>query len=72
MTMPGRPGLPDQPDPAERSEQDVRLGRAERRRERVYQQIKKDRAGNHKIPTWVYATILGLVLAGWLYLIITS
>ncbi|BAL90576.1 hypothetical protein AMIS_53560 [Actinoplanes missouriensis 431] len=50
----------------------MRWNRIERRRERIYRQIQKDRAGNHKIPTWLYATILGLLLAGWLYLIITS
>ncbi|MFI5495599.1 hypothetical protein [Actinoplanes sp. NPDC051859] len=41
----------------------------ERRRERIRAQIARDRAGGHKVPTWVLATILGLILAGWLYLI---
>jgi hypothetical protein len=69
MTTPGQPSLPE---PPERNEYEVRWNRIERRRERIYRQIQKDRAGNHKIPTWVYATMLGLLLAGWLYLIITS
>ncbi|GLY00147.1 hypothetical protein Acsp01_05260 [Actinoplanes sp. NBRC 101535] len=68
--MPGRPDLP--PEPPERSEQEVRWGRVERRRERIYQQIKRDRAGNHKIPTWVYVSLLAALVLGWLYLIITS
>ncbi|MEU8243752.1 hypothetical protein AB0C07_36330 [Actinoplanes missouriensis] len=67
--MPDQPSPPEQP---ERTEHEVRWNRIERRRERIYRQIQKDRAGNHKIPTWLYATILGLLLAGWLYLIITS
>ncbi|MBB2944006.1 hypothetical protein FB565_003735 [Actinoplanes lutulentus] len=70
MTYPGQPSLP--PEPPESTEHEVRWGRLQRRRERVYRQIQKDRAGNHKIPTWVYVTALALLLAGWAYLIVTS
>lgn len=66
------PGQPPTPEPSERSEHEVRWRRIERRRERIYQQIQRDRAGNHRIPTWVLAGILGLLLLGWLYLIVTS
>ncbi len=69
-SSPGQPDLPEQPP--ERSEEEVRWGRIERRRERIYQQVKRDREGNHKIPTWLMVTVLGLLLAGWLYLIVTS
>ena len=64
--------MPGQPEPPERSESEIRWRRLERRRERVFRQIQRDRAGGHKVPTWVLATILGLLLAGWAYLIITS
>ncbi|MBW6435491.1 hypothetical protein KZ829_17265 [Actinoplanes hulinensis] len=66
MTTPGRP------EPPERSEREVRFQRAERRREKIYRDIQRDRAGNHRIPTWVLATLLALILAGWACLIITS
>jgi hypothetical protein len=57
---------PDQPDP-ERSAQDVRWGRVNRRRERLRAEIRRSRDGDHKVPT-----ILALILLGWLYLILTS
>ncbi|MEV0897492.1 hypothetical protein [Actinoplanes sp. NPDC049802] len=66
MTSPG------QSEPSERSESEVRFRRAERRRERIYRDIQRDRAGNHRIPTWWLAAILALLLAGWAYLIVTS
>ena len=35
-------------------------------------EIQRNREGNHKIPTWVLATILGLILLAWLLLILLS
>ncbi|MBO3739081.1 hypothetical protein J5X75_35945 [Actinoplanes sp. NEAU-H7] len=64
--------MPGQPEPPERSEHEVRSRRHERRREKIYRDIQRARAGNHRIPTWVLAAVLGLILAGWAYLIITS
>ncbi|MBU2664474.1 hypothetical protein KOI35_13305 [Actinoplanes bogorensis] len=65
---------PDQqhPLPSERSEADVRRGRIDRRRERIRDEVRRNRAGGHRVPTWVLAALLGLILAGWLLLIITS
>jgi hypothetical protein len=63
---------PDQHPPGEKPErsiEDVLWGRVERRRARVRAQVEHARKGDHKIPTWVLATVLGLILAGWLYLI---
>jgi hypothetical protein len=72
MTVPN----PDEPPPAEdkreRTVEDVLRGRIERRRERIRAEIRRNRAGGHKVPTWVLAVILAAFLAGWLYLIITS
>ena len=59
------PGRPDE-DP------DIRFNRVERRRERVRRGVQQARHGRHLVPTWVLATVLGLLLAGWLYLIVTS
>ncbi|MFF5083913.1 hypothetical protein ACFY36_43260 [Actinoplanes sp. NPDC000266] len=61
--------LPDQP---ERSDADVRVGRVQRKGDRIRAEIQRNRAGGHRIPTWAMAVVLGLILAGWLYLIITS
>ena len=63
--------LPDQ-SPPERSAEDVLMGRVQRRRDRVRVEIQRNRAGGHRIPTWVLAAVLGLILLGWLYLIVTS
>ncbi|MEV6346345.1 hypothetical protein [Actinoplanes sp. NPDC051851] len=68
MTSP----VPGQPEPIERTEADVRRGRVDRRRERIRQDVRNAKSGNHKIPTWLMASILGLFLAGWIYLIVTS
>jgi hypothetical protein len=62
---------PDQPPP-ERSGEDVRWSRLERKRDRIRAEIQRNRAGGHKIPTWVLAGLLGLILVGWLYLVVTS
>jgi len=70
MTTPARE--PDQYPPGEKPErtiEDVMWGRVERRRERIRAQVVHSRGGGHKIPTWVMATVLGLLLLGWLYLI---
>jgi hypothetical protein len=61
---------PDQPP--ERSGEDVRWSRLERRRDRIRAEIQRNRAGGHPIPTWALAALLGLILLGWLYLIVTS
>jgi hypothetical protein len=61
----------DEPDQPERTSEQVTWGRLERRRERIRAEIRRNRAGGHKIPTWVLAAVLGLVLLGWIYLIAT-
>jgi flagellar motor component MotA len=65
---PGRPPAAKR----ERSVEDVMWRRVERKRERIRAEIERNRKGGHKIPTWVLAAVLGLILAGWIYLIITS
>ncbi|MFC7530793.1 hypothetical protein [Actinoplanes sp. GCM10030250] len=70
--MTSAPGQPDLPDPPERTDSEVRFRRVERRREKVYQQVQQAKHGRHWVPTWLLAAVLGLLVAGWLYLIITS
>jgi hypothetical protein len=60
------------PTPEERSAEDVRWGRVQRRRDRIAAEVRRNRAGGHRVPTWVLAAVLGLVLLGWLYLILTG
>ena len=70
MTTPARE--PDQQPPGERLEQtaeDAPWGSVDRRRERIRAQVRQARRGGHTVPTWVLATVLGLLLLGWLYLI---
>ena len=71
MTTPARE--PDQFPPGqqpERNAEDVLWGRLERRRERIRVQVQRSRhSEHHKVPTWLMATLLGLFLLGWVYLI---
>jgi hypothetical protein len=62
---------PDQPE-SERSVEDVLWGRVQRKRDRIRAELERNRVGGHKIPTWVLAAILALILVGWLLLIVTS
>jgi hypothetical protein len=70
MTTPARdPGQHPPGEQPERTPEDVMWGRVERRREKIRAQVHQARHGSHKVPTWLMATILGLILLGWLYLI---
>jgi hypothetical protein len=63
--------MDEQPDQPERTPEQVTWGRLERRRERIRAEIRRNREGGHKIPTWLLAAVLILFLAGWIYLIAT-
>jgi len=56
----------------ERTAEDVAWGRVQRKRERIRSEVRRNRAGGHKVPTWVMAAALGVILAGWIYLLVTS
>ena len=56
----------------ERTAEDVAWGRVQRKRERIRSEIRRNRAGGHKIPTWLLAVVLGIILLGWLWLVATS
>ena len=69
QSHPGQPGHPSgQPDPDAR----FRRSRVDRRRDRIRKGVQQARHGRQLVPTWAMATILALLLAGWLYLIITK
>jgi hypothetical protein len=44
--------------------------RIERKHDRMKQEIVRNRKGGHRIPTWVLAAFLGLLVAAWALLII--
>ncbi|MEU7904750.1 hypothetical protein [Actinoplanes sp. NPDC049118] len=70
MTTPAHE--PDQHPPGQKPErtiEDVLWARVGRRRDRVRAQVEQARSGKHLVPTWLMATVLGLILLGWLYLI---
>jgi hypothetical protein len=50
---------------------DVLRDRARRRRDRIRDEIRRNREGGHRVPTWVLAAVLALLLAGWAYLFAT-
>jgi len=56
----------------ERSAEDVLWGRVQRKRDRIRSEIRHNRAGGHRIPTWVLAAVLGIVLLGWLWLVVST
>ena len=66
-----KPGQPATEKP-ERTAEDVRWVRVERKRERIRSEIERNRAGGHKVPTWVLGAVLGLVVLAWVVLIIVS
>ncbi|BCJ77244.1 hypothetical protein CS0771_67880 [Catellatospora sp. IY07-71] len=61
---------PQVAEPAERNADDVRTNWVQRRRDRIYNEIQANRRGEYRVPTWVLATVLGLIVAGWLGLIL--
>jgi hypothetical protein len=63
---------PGRPDPAKRSLEDAMRARAERRRERVRADLRRQREGDHRVPTWVLAVVAGVILAAFVYVIVTT
>jgi hypothetical protein len=53
---------PDRPPP----------GRIERRRQKIAEEIERNRRGEYRVPTWVLAAALVLIVGGWLALIFLS
>jgi len=47
-------------------------GRLQRRRERIRAEIRRNRAGGHRIPTWLLVAALAVFLVGWFLLIFTN
>ncbi|HEX6500514.1 MAG TPA: hypothetical protein VF054_15995 [Micromonosporaceae bacterium] len=50
----------------------ARIGWAQRRREKVVAEIQRNRRGEYRVPTWVLAVLLVLLVGGWLALVLLS
>jgi hypothetical protein len=49
-----------------------RPGFWQRRREKMVAEIERDRAGGHRVPTWVLTLALVAMLAAWAAVIVLS
>ena len=47
----------------------IRQGWLQKRRDKVRAEIDRNRRGDYKVPTWVFAVLLVALLAGWLLLV---
>lgn len=47
-------------------------GLVQRRRQKIADEIARNRRGGHRVPTWVLAVALGVFLAAWIGLIVFS
>jgi hypothetical protein len=47
-----------------------RQNRFERRREKIVAEVRANRRGEYRVPTWVYAAILGAIVVGWVAFVI--
>ncbi|MGW5081841.1 hypothetical protein [Micromonospora echinospora] len=62
----GRPGS-ETPSGRDGTE---KLNWIDRRREKIRAEIERNRRGDHKVPTWVLAAALVLIVGGWLALVL--
>ena len=63
---------PDQPPVTADPQAEVRLTRAQRRRQKMAAEIQRNRQGGHTVPTWVLALLLVVLVGGWLLLVFTA
>lgn len=47
-------------------------GLVQRRKQKIADEISRNRRGEYSVPTWVLALILGVFLAAWIGLIVIS
>ncbi len=69
MTHPNPSGPPGGPGPDQHSE---KLNYLQRRREKIREEIERNRRGEYTVPTWVLALALVAIVGGWLALVIFS
>jgi hypothetical protein len=55
--------------PEERTQDEARVGWANRRREKIAAEIARNRRGEYKVPTWVLVVVLVVFVAAWVLLV---
>jgi len=72
MTAPEKQQRPAEPGylpmPETRPEL-MRQGWLQKRREKVREEVERNRRGEYTVPTWVFAVLLAALIGGWLLLI---
>lgn len=63
---------PSAGEPQERTQEQVRHGWVNRRREKIIAEIERNRRGEYTVPTWVLVVALLLIVGGWVALIVLS
>ncbi|MEV4631120.1 hypothetical protein AB0J90_33115 [Micromonospora sp. NPDC049523] len=66
------PPDPSAEEPPERNVDQVRQGWVNRRREKIVEEIARNRRGEYTVPTWVLVTALVLLVAGWISVVVFS
>jgi hypothetical protein len=56
----------------QRTPEPAQLDRLERRRQKIRDEIERNRRGEYTVPTWVLALALVLLVGGWLALVLLS
>jgi len=67
MTDPMPPG-----DRRERTPDDVKSNFMQRRRNKIVEEIQRNRRGEYTVPTWVLAAILVAIVGGFVLLLVLS
>jgi hypothetical protein len=71
--LPGADQPSETPKPAETPLEAVSpFSRVQKRRDRIADEIERNRRGEYSVPTWVLALILLAVIGGWAALIFLS
>jgi hypothetical protein len=42
----------------------------DRRRERIVEEIQRNRRGDYRVPTWMLAALLAAIVTGWVTLVV--
>ncbi|MFK3985579.1 hypothetical protein ACI2K4_35100 [Micromonospora sp. NPDC050397] len=59
-------------EPPERNADQVRQGWVNRRREKIVEEIARNRRGEYTVPTWVLVLALVLLVGGWIAVVVLA
>ncbi|WP_329110128.1 hypothetical protein OG792_14635 [Micromonospora sp. NBC_01699] len=63
---------PSADEPPEHNAEQVRHGWVNRRREKIVEEIARNRRGDYAVPTWVLVAALVLLVGGWIAVVVFS